>query len=82
MAPLGPLATLYNTVPFASLIVFLAVYNGMVANTNFSRFVRFNAMQAVMLDILLMWVWATCGCVHVWVGGCMRVCMCCVWWGG
>jgi hypothetical protein len=30
------------------------VYNGIVGNNNLSRFVRFNAAQAVLLDILLM----------------------------
>uniref|UniRef100_A0A7S0RS17 Protein TIC 20 n=1 Tax=Chlamydomonas leiostraca TaxID=1034604 RepID=A0A7S0RS17_9CHLO len=53
MAPLGPLATLYNTVPFAPFVAFLAVYIGIVNNTNLSRFVRFNAAQAVLLDVLL-----------------------------
>ncbi len=36
------------------LIIFLAVYNGIVTNQNLPRFVRFNAMQAVLLDVLLM----------------------------
>lgn len=35
-------------------IIFLAVYNGIVNNQNLTRFVRYNAMQAVLLDILLM----------------------------
>jgi hypothetical protein len=35
-------------------IVFLAVYSGIVNNYNLGRFIRFNAMQAVLLDILLM----------------------------
>lgn len=35
-------------------LVFLGIYNGIVNNQNFSRFVRYNAMQAVLLDILLM----------------------------
>lgn len=42
--------------PRRRLIVFLVVYNGVVANMNMTRFVRFNAMQAVMLDVLLMCV--------------------------
>lgn len=37
-----------------SFIIFLGVYNGIVNNQNLPRFVRYNAMQAVLLDILLM----------------------------
>ncbi len=39
-----------------SFIAFLLVYNGIVTNTGLNRFVRYNAMQAVLLDILLMYV--------------------------
>jgi hypothetical protein len=35
-------------------IVFLGVYSGIINNPNFSKFVRYNAMQAVLLDVLLM----------------------------
>lgn len=37
-----------------SLIVFFAIYGGIVQNQNFSRFVRYNALQAILLDIILM----------------------------
>jgi uncharacterized membrane protein len=53
LGPLRPLASLYYSVPFASLVVFFAVYLGIVQNANASRFARFNAMQAILLDILL-----------------------------
>lgn len=53
VAPLAPLISLYASIPFASLIAFFGVYLGIVQNTSFSRFVRVNAMQAVLLDILL-----------------------------
>jgi predicted membrane chloride channel (bestrophin family) len=33
---------LYTTVPFASVIVFFALYLGIVNNQAYSRFVRFN----------------------------------------
>jgi hypothetical protein len=36
----------------------LGVYSGIVANPNLSRYVRYNASQAVLLDILLMCVCA------------------------
>lgn len=53
MAPLGPIAGFYSSIPFAPLVIFLAVFNGIVNNQNLPRFVRFSAMQAVLLDVLL-----------------------------
>jgi hypothetical protein len=41
--------------PRRSFLFFIAVYSGIVNNQNFSRFIRYNAMQAVLLDILIMW---------------------------
>ena len=37
-----------------SLIIFFAAYLGIVNNQNFSRYVRFAVLQAVLLDIVLM----------------------------
>jgi hypothetical protein len=54
MAPLAPLAGVYNAVPFLPFVVFLAVYAGIVNNQGVERAVRFNAAQAVLLDVLLM----------------------------
>lgn len=53
LAPLEPLIKAYYTLPFASLVVFFGLYYGIVQNYNFSRFVRFQAMQTILLDILL-----------------------------
>lgn len=54
LAPLDPLIRLYTTVPFASLITFFAIYILVINNREtWSRYVRFNAMQAVLLDIVL-----------------------------
>ncbi|BDA47239.1 Protein TIC 20-v, chloroplastic [Coccomyxa sp. Obi] len=53
LAPLNPLISFYFSFPFASLIVFFAIYGGIVQNQNFSRFVRYNALQAILLDIIL-----------------------------
>lgn len=53
LAPLAPLALLYNTIPFGPFLVFLGVYSGIVNNQSLPRFVRYNAMQAVLLDVLL-----------------------------
>jgi len=51
--PIFPALALYHSLPFGSLIAFFGVYLGIVNNRNFSRFVRFNAMQAILLDIVL-----------------------------
>merc|ERR1712224_451088 len=45
-----PITVLYYTSSFTPLIIFLAV----VRNKNFHHIVRFHAMQAVMLDIVIM----------------------------
>nr|QKY65057.1 chloroplast protein import component Tic20-II [Passiflora contracta] len=51
--PLIPLLNLYRSIPYASFIAFFALYLGVVKNPIFSQYVRFNAMQAVTLDVLL-----------------------------
>ncbi|KAG1680320.1 hypothetical protein FOA52_015410 [Chlamydomonas sp. UWO 241] len=53
LSPLAPLAMVYNSFPLFPFIVFLGVYTGIVNNQSLSRFVRYNALQAVLLDILL-----------------------------
>lgn len=50
--PLSPLLAIYN-IPFASLIIFFALFLGVVRNENINQFIRFNTMQAILLDILL-----------------------------
>lgn len=44
---------LYFNVPFASVAAFFAVYLLLVNNPSYSRFVRFNAQQAILLDVVL-----------------------------
>ncbi|KAL5564527.1 hypothetical protein UlMin_027691 [Ulmus minor] len=51
--PLLPLISLYRSIPYSSFVAFFALYLGVVRNPNFSHFVRFNSMQAVTLDVLL-----------------------------
>ena len=51
--PLAPLMQIYS-LPFASLVIFFALYLGVVRNENINHFIRFNAMQAILLDIVLM----------------------------
>lgn len=53
LSPVTPLVAAYTSIPFAALIAFFAVYIGIINNQSLSRFTRFNAMQAVLLDILL-----------------------------
>lgn len=48
------MAHLYFGIPFAGLIVFFGLYMGVVNNQNLDRGVRFNALQAILLDIILM----------------------------
>ena len=42
-----------SMLPMGNLIVFFAIYLGIAKNQNFSRFCRFNGMQAILLDIAL-----------------------------
>lgn len=51
--PLIPLAILYSAIPFARLIVFIAIFALVIRNSNISHFIRYNAMQAILIDILL-----------------------------
>jgi Chloroplast import apparatus Tic20-like len=51
--PLVPLIQIYS-LPLASLVIFFALYFGVVRNESISHFIRFNAMQAILLDIVLM----------------------------
>ncbi|XP_030540799.1 protein TIC 20-II, chloroplastic [Rhodamnia argentea] len=51
--PILPLLSLYKSVPYASFVAFFALYLGVVRNPSFSHYIRFNAMQAVTLDVLL-----------------------------
>lgn len=71
LAPLSPFARLYFSVPFFPLIVFFAVYLGIVNNQSLDRSVRYNAMQAILLDIVLMCEPYPC-CFHscmLWLRG-------------
>ncbi|GAQ90946.1 hypothetical protein KFL_007060030 [Klebsormidium nitens] len=53
LQPILPLVQLYNSVPFSSLVAFFALYLLVVNNPRYSRYVRFNCYQAILLDILL-----------------------------
>ncbi|KAI4302063.1 hypothetical protein L6164_035281 [Bauhinia variegata] len=51
--PILPLLSLYRSIPYSSFVAFFALYLGVVRNPSFSHYVRFNSMQAVTLDVLL-----------------------------
>ncbi|AFY80002.1 Tic20 family protein [Oscillatoria acuminata] len=51
--PLQPLLSLYYSIPFAGLIIFFVLLFAVVRNNNISRFIRFNTMQAILLNIIL-----------------------------
>ncbi|KAK2431950.1 Protein TIC 20-v, chloroplastic [Trifolium repens] len=51
--PLIPAIRVFKSFPFNGFLVFLTLYFFVVRNPNFSRYVRFNTMQAIVLDVLL-----------------------------
>lgn len=51
--PLTPLLALYQFIPFFGLIVFFGLFLLVVRNANINHFIRFNTMQAILLDIVL-----------------------------
>ena len=50
--PLIAVYFLTNSLPFAGIIIFFALWFAVVRNDNIAYFVRFNTMQAILLDIL------------------------------
>ncbi|CAN6447085.1 unnamed protein product [Victoria cruziana] len=51
--PLVPSIRIFKGFPLNGFLVFLTLYFVVVRNQKFSRFVRFNTMQAIVLDVLL-----------------------------
>lgn len=52
LIPFLPLLKIYN-LPFVGLIIFIALFALVVRNGNISHFIRFNTMQAILIDIVL-----------------------------
>lgn len=50
---LGPLLNIYHSVPFLGIGLFIALTLGTRGNTEMSRGVRFNAQQAALIDVAL-----------------------------
>merc|ERR1711904_442669 len=53
LMPIIPIVQFQDLIPYGSTILLLSVYFGLARNETLSRFVRFNALQACYLDILL-----------------------------
>jgi uncharacterized membrane protein len=51
--PLKPLIAFYYGFPFAGFIIFLLLFMAVVRNERISHFIRFNAMQTILIGILL-----------------------------
>ena len=51
--PAIPFIILQRLIPFGGLIIFFALFLGVIRNTNIPYFVRFNAFQAILIDICL-----------------------------
>ena len=54
VVPALPLLILERLIPFGGLIIFFALFIGVVRNNNIPYFIRFNALQAVLVDICIL----------------------------
>jgi hypothetical protein len=50
---LAPILLIYGIIPFPSLIIFFALFFFVVRNERVAHFIRYNTMQALLVDILL-----------------------------
>lgn len=53
LLPLRPVLFIYNSIPFAGLVVFFLLFLLVVRNERIIHFIRFNTMQAILIDIAL-----------------------------
>ena len=51
--PFRPLLAFYLSFPFGSFIIFLVLFMAVVRNPKVSHFIRFNALQAILIGILI-----------------------------
>ena len=49
--PAIPIFIIERSIPFGNLLLFLAIFIGLVRNTKVSYFVRFNALQSLLINI-------------------------------
>ncbi|CAO5012954.1 Tic20 family protein [Microcystis aeruginosa] len=67
---LTPLAFLYSSLgSFGSLIIFFVLFFAVVRNPRISHFIRFNTMQAILIDILVYLLGLVLGFVARGLGG-------------
>ena len=52
LSPLSPLIAIYNY-PFAGIIIFFVLFLAVVRNEKVAHFIRFNTMQAILIDVLI-----------------------------
>lgn len=50
---LTPVAFIYRLIPFPNLVIFFLLFLLVVRNERIQHFIRFNTMQALLIDILL-----------------------------
>ena len=49
--PTIPIILIERSIPFGNLLLFLAIFFGLVRNTKVSYFLRFNALQSLLINI-------------------------------
>ena len=49
--PAIPIILIERSIPFGSLLIFLAIFLGLVRNNKVSYFLRFNALQSLLINI-------------------------------
>ena len=49
--PAIPIIIIEQTIPFGNLLLFLAIFIGLVRNNKVSYFLRFNALQSLLINI-------------------------------
>ncbi len=51
--PAIPIILIERSIPFGNLLLFLAIFLGLVRNNKVSYFLRFNALQSLLIDIAI-----------------------------
>ncbi|NEP60205.1 MAG: hypothetical protein F6K31_24915 [Symploca sp. SIO2G7] len=59
-----PVQIIYETVPFASIVIFFILFLAVVRNERVAHFIRFNTMQAILIGILIF----LCSLLLPWLG--------------
>ncbi len=49
--PAIPIILIERSIPFGNLLLFLAIFIGLIRNSKISYFLRFNAMQSLLINI-------------------------------